>query len=39
MAKWVDQGEERVGKILFGDVSPDATLYLGLYKILNIQRN
>jgi len=31
MPKWVDQGENRVARILFGSLSPDSTLYLGLY--------
>ena len=29
--KWVDEGENHVANILFGAISPDTTLYLGLY--------
>jgi len=32
MAKWVDEGENWVADILFGSVSVDTYLYLGLYK-------
>jgi hypothetical protein len=31
MAKWVDEGENRVLAILFGSTAVDATLYLGIY--------
>lgn len=31
MAKWVDEGENRVANILFGAQAVDANLYLGLY--------
>jgi len=31
MAKWVDEGENRVADILFGTQAVDANLYLGLY--------
>jgi hypothetical protein len=31
MAKWVNEGENRVADILFGSQAVDATLYLGLY--------
>lgn len=32
MAKWVNQGENRVANILFGSFTVDATLYIGLYE-------
>jgi hypothetical protein len=32
MAKWCDEGENRVADILFDDQAVDATLYLGLYE-------
>lgn len=32
MAKWVDEGENRVADILFGALAVDANLYLGLYE-------
>ena len=31
MAKWVDQGENRVVDILFGAQAVDANTYLGMY--------
>lgn len=31
MAKWCDEGENRVAGILFGSTAVDATLYMGLY--------
>lgn len=31
MAKWVDEGENRVVDILFGSQAVDSTLYLGIY--------